>query len=354
MSRLRTPAAVQRYLNAPAVQHRARGATLRSFRGVVGHRHRALLRGGDVRRGRARAARLSAARPELRVDRPSGSRAVRRTATPAAGDRSRARAIPACTDGGRSSAPPRALALSYVDTYVDFTRRHQRLRASPICASWGPTTGGSPRARCGRPSGFCSTTRISASAVARRARRRCAARYRAFRARARRSEAGGLRGEGSLDADSARVHGGRTVPVRGTALARTSESAVELGPFRDPALRGRSRSRSLVEIEVPRRPRDRLLVAPASAPLRSASTARRRACVLDCTDCSKRLSRRAASSARMRCASLSSGLSPRSGTMCSTMRSRLRSKTSVAPQQGQVSSSSDPGVACRYDTPQIR
>ena len=38
---------------------------------------------------------------------------------------------------------------------------------------------------------------------------------------------------------------------------------------------------------------------------------------------------------------VSSGLSPRSGAWCSTMRSRLRSKTSVAPQQGQVSSSSD-------------
>src|SRR5262245_20405871 len=52
-------------------------------------------------------------------------------------------------------------------------------------------------------------------------------------------------------------------------------------------------------------------------------------------------SRRAASSARMRCASVSSGLLPRSGSLCETMRPRLGSNTSVAWQHGHVTSISD-------------
>ena len=46
-------------------------ATLRSFRGVVRARLRALSRGGALRRRRPRAARLPAAGPQLRVDRRS-------------------------------------------------------------------------------------------------------------------------------------------------------------------------------------------------------------------------------------------------------------------------------------------
>ncbi len=48
----------------------------------------------------------------------------------------------------------------------------------------------------------------------------------------------------------------------------------------------------------------------------------------------------AASAARIRAASFSSGLSPRSGSWCETTRPRLTSTTSVDPQHGQVSSSS--------------
>src|SRR5262245_54860386 len=43
----------------------------------------------------------------------------------------------------------------------------------------------------------------------------------------------------------------------------------------------------------------------------------------------------------MRCASVSSGLSPRSGSLCETTRPRFRSMTRTAWQQGQTTSSSD-------------
>ena len=45
------------------------------------------------------------------------------TAAADAGDRSRGRAIPGCTGGKPVFATPRALALSYVDPYVDYTGR---------------------------------------------------------------------------------------------------------------------------------------------------------------------------------------------------------------------------------------
>src|SRR5262249_37057538 len=58
------------------------------------------------------------------------------------------------------------------------------------------------------------------------------------------------------------------------------------------------------------------------------------------TDCWKSASRRAAASERMRCASLSSGLSARSGSWCDTTRPRFTSTTSVAWQHGQTISTS--------------
>ena len=86
-------------------------------------RLRALPRGGAVRRRRPRAARLSAAGPQLRVDRRARSRDLRLPARAAAGDRSRARAIPGLHGRRPVFATPRALALSYFDPYVDFTGR---------------------------------------------------------------------------------------------------------------------------------------------------------------------------------------------------------------------------------------
>ena len=58
-------------------------------------------------------------------------------------------------------------------------------------------------------------------------------------------------------------------------------------------------------------------------------------------DCSNAASRRAFSSARMRCASDSSMLSPDEGSLCEMMRPRFRSMTSTALQQGQMISRSD-------------
>ena len=80
--------------------------------------------------------------------------------------------------------------------------------------------------------------------------------------------------------------------------------------------------------------------SPGAALPRIASTAHRRAFfsidrLLEQRFAPRRLS------ARMRCASLSSGLSPRSGSLCPTTRPRLVSMTSVAWQQGHVTSISD-------------
>ena len=164
----------RRYLNALPYNTEPAGATLRSFRGVVAHGHGALLRSGDVRRGRAGAARLSAARPELRVDRPPGSRAVRLPPRRPLGiGRALARSRPARTTPGLRDA-----ARAGAELRRPVRRLHaaaSKATRSPTCASWGPTTGGSHGATSGRPSGSCSTTRISAiTPVARRARRRCA------------------------------------------------------------------------------------------------------------------------------------------------------------------------------------
>ena len=79
IARLRTPLAVQRFLNAlPYNTEPPPGrATLRSFRGVVRHRHGALPGSGARRRRDPRAARLSPARPQLRIDRRARSRDLR-------------------------------------------------------------------------------------------------------------------------------------------------------------------------------------------------------------------------------------------------------------------------------------
>ena len=108
IDRLRTPLQVQRYLNATAVQHRA-AARSRHAAKLPRRRpppHGPLPRSGAGRSGDPRAARLSAARPQLRIDRQSRSRAVRLPATADAGARSPDHAIPGCTAANRCSAPP--------------------------------------------------------------------------------------------------------------------------------------------------------------------------------------------------------------------------------------------------------
>ena len=105
--RCRTPAAVQAFLNATALQHgaAARRRDAAQFPRRRAARHGALPGSGARRRGDPRAARLSSARPQLRIDRRAGSRDLRVSAPRDAGDRSPVRAIRACTGESPSSAP---------------------------------------------------------------------------------------------------------------------------------------------------------------------------------------------------------------------------------------------------------
>ena len=109
---------------SPAVQHRAaagtRNAAKLSRRRAT--RHGALSRGGALGGGDPRAARISAAGPQLRIDRRARSRALRVSAAGTLGiGRAIARPRPPRTKARLRAA--RALALSYVDPYVDFTGR---------------------------------------------------------------------------------------------------------------------------------------------------------------------------------------------------------------------------------------
>ena len=123
VARLRTPAAVQHWLNHLPYNTETGGETLRSFRGVVRTGTRALPRGGALGGHDPRAARLSAARPQLRVDRPARPRDLRLPHGHRMGiRRALARPGPART-ASRCFATPRALALSYFEGYIDFTGR---------------------------------------------------------------------------------------------------------------------------------------------------------------------------------------------------------------------------------------
>ena len=164
VARLRTPVAVQRYLNdLPYNQEPGGRATLRSFRGVVREGLRALPGGGAVRRGRPRGARLPAARPQLRVDRRAGPRDLRLSSERPLGI------------GGAiarsGSARPEAGLRDAAGAGAQLLRPVRRLHraASPATRSstsprrWATTTGGWRPPTCGRSSGCCSTTRIGRS-----------------------------------------------------------------------------------------------------------------------------------------------------------------------------------------------
>ena len=232
-----------------ALQHRAAacGATLRSFRGVVQHRHGALPRSGARGRRHPRAARLSAARPELRIDRRARSRDLRLPRSAAAGDRSRARAIRACTAASRSS-PRRARSRS----------------ATSIRTSTSPA--GSPAT----PSSICGMLgdydwRLSEQNVWKVERMLLDYPHRPIRSVGRADR----RLRATLSRSTRRSAPGRKprlLPRTRTwtrAAARSSSHADRL-------------ARS-VQIEVARRLGDRFRRWPAAAPLRTASTAHRRA-----------------------------------------------------------------------------
>ena len=212
-------------------------------------------------------------------------------------------------------ATPRALALSYVDPYVDYTGRVTGYAVVDLRDDWATTTGGCRSGTCGRSSGCCSTARTGRSAApTTRHRRGCARDTRRSRTAAS--------GTGSRSTTRAGIGGRRSRRIR--EFLRCPDS-------------------TLVEIEVARRLGDRFLARLASASSKRFDSASPR--VLSAvTDCWKSASRRAASSARIRCASDSSGRSPRTGSSCRTTRRRFVSMTSVAWQQGQVVSNSDLSV----------
>ena len=112
---------MQRWLNALPYNTEKGGETLRSFRGVVRTRHGALPRGGALGRGRSSSSiairRSSSASSRSTCSITSSSS----TARPPDGDRSRARAIPGLHGRKPVFATPRALALSYFESYIDFT-----------------------------------------------------------------------------------------------------------------------------------------------------------------------------------------------------------------------------------------
>ena len=186
VARLRTPAAVQAWLNAPAVQHRDGGRDAAQLPRRRAHGHGALPGGGAVGGDDPRAAPVSAARPQLRVDRSARPRDLRLPEARPDGDRWRARAIPVCTGGKPVFATPRALALSYFEAYIDFTGRRQgvrrrrsaragRLRLAAVAEE--RLEGGAAAARLAAPPDRlvgCATTDAHAAALPPRSAKRTA------------------------------------------------------------------------------------------------------------------------------------------------------------------------------------
>ena len=297
---------------SPALQHRA-GARRRDAAQLPRRRPprlRALPRGGAVRGRRARTARLSAARPELRVDRRARPRDLRLPdARPLGIGRPLARSR-ACTAGCRVFATPRALALSYVDPYVDYTGPGHRLRRR-------------------RPRGELGDVRLAAGGHQRLEGRAHAARLPASAdqdvGRAVQASCGGTALSRRTAAASRSTNGTRALDVVPEAVVTRDRA----GPMI------RSEFAASVEVEVPRRLGDRLLVgllerfleAPrqrvAAGPLGVRPTAERspRAGRLPRPGCAARRSAPACCRARAR--------------WCDTTRPRLRSITSVDWQHGQ-------------------
>lgn len=134
--RLRTPQAVQRWLNALPYNTEAAGETLRSFRGVVAHgtAHclEAALFAAVVLEQHGYPPLVLSFESIDHLDHvifvyrgPQGWGSVARSRDPGLHGR---RAV---------FATPRALALSYVDPYVDFTGRVRAYAVVPLAAAMG-------------------------------------------------------------------------------------------------------------------------------------------------------------------------------------------------------------------------
>ena len=165
IERLRTPLRRAAVPQRAAVQHRAAARTRDAAKLPRRRppRHRALPRSGACGGRHPRAARISAARPQLRIDRRARPRDLRLPrerplglGRPIARSRAaRPRAV---------FATPRALALSYVDPYVDFTGRVTGYTVVDLRVlgdyDWRLSDGTS-----GRSSACCSTSRTARSAA---------------------------------------------------------------------------------------------------------------------------------------------------------------------------------------------
>ncbi len=319
VSRLRRPAQVQHWLNSlPYNTEPPPGrATLRSFRGVVRHGTAHCLE-----------AALAAAvvleqhgYPPLVISfesideldhvifvyrRPTGWGSVGRSRDPGL--------------HGRKPvfSSPRALARSYLEPYVDLTggitayalvdmRTMDQVRLAAVGAEHLVR-----RAEAARHA-------APAVAAAAGSHGRVAAALSRLQGGAPPSQADRLCGTGALERDSGGVHA-----AVGSAQSRSKS---RVGFVTGSCLACLRASSNRLESASPR--------------VRSAVT-----------DCSKAVSRRWRSSARMRWASVSSMFRPESGSRCETMRPRLRSMTSVAPQQGHGISRSDSSLApCLPATP---
>jgi len=150
VARLRTPLAVQEYLNdLPYNQEPGGRATLRSFRGVVREGCAHCLEAGAVRDGGPR----THGYPALVLSFESIDEldhvifAYQREGRWGSIARSRDPGL-----HGRKAvfATPRALALSYFDPYVDFTGRVTGYAVVDLAGLMGVTTGASPRRTCGK------------------------------------------------------------------------------------------------------------------------------------------------------------------------------------------------------------
>ena len=167
--RLRTPPAVQALAERAALQHRA-AARARDAAQLPRRRpprHRALPGSGARRRGDPRAARLSAARPQLRVDRRARSRDLR---LPSQRDVGIGRAI-ARSRAARPHArcsPRRARSRSATSIRTSISPAGSPATRSSIFADDGRLRLAAVRDRTsGRWSGCCSTTRTADSQLGR-------------------------------------------------------------------------------------------------------------------------------------------------------------------------------------------